>query len=79
MVSLPVVQDAYLAPDDAFTIAITSATVLSPAEYAGGSADISSEEGSVQLLVSEEVANPIVYFEQASLNATVIDCKPPTL
>ena len=71
-VSLPVSQDAFLPPGATITLSVVRAEVTSPAELAGGLGDASAP---VQLVVGDDVANPVVFFDQRSLSASVNDCK----
>ena len=71
-VSLPVNQDAFLPPGATITLSVVRAEVTSPAELAGSLGDASAP---VQLVVSEDEANPVVFFDQRSLSASVNDCK----
>lgn len=71
-VSLPVNQGAFLPPGATITLAVVRAEVTSPAELAGGLGDAAAP---AQLVIGEDVANPIVFFDQRSLSASVNDCK----
>ena len=71
-VSLPVNQDAFLAPGATRTLTVARAEVTSPSELAGGLGDATAP---VQLTIGDDVANPIVFFDQQSLSASVNDCK----
>jgi hypothetical protein len=71
-VSLPVTQDALLAPGATITLSVARAEVTSPSELAGGLGDAAAP---VQLVIGNDVANPIVFFDQRSLTASVNDCK----
>ncbi len=71
-VSLPVTQDALLAPGATITLSVARAEVTSPSELAGGLGDAAAP---VQLVIGDDVANPIVFFDQRSLTASVNDCK----
>ena len=71
-VSLQLNQDAFLPPGATITLSIVRAEVTSPAELAGGLGDAAAP---AQLVVSDEVANPVVSFDQRSLSASVNDCK----
>ena len=70
-VTLPISQDTFLHPGSIITVAITNVTVTSPAQDAGMTADISTTDGTVQVIVSDDVANIVVSFSSQSLNATV--------
>lgn len=71
-VSLPVNQDAFLAPGATVTLSVARAEVTSPSELAGGLGDAAAP---AQLVIGDDVANPIVFFDQRSLTASVNDCK----
>ena len=71
-VSLPVNQDAFLAPGATITLSVTRAEVTSPSELAGGLGDATAP---AQLVIGDDVANPIIFFDQRSLSASVNDCK----
>lgn len=71
-VSLPVNQDAFLAPGATITLSVVRAEVISPADLAGGLGDAAAP---AQLVISEDVGNPLVFFDQRSLSASVNDCK----
>ena len=71
-VSLPVNQDAFLPPGATITLSVIRAVVTSPAELAGGLGDAAAP---AQVVVGEDVANPVVFFDQQSLSASVNDCK----
>ena len=71
-VSLPVNQDAFLAPGATITLSVARAEVTSPSELAGGLGDAAAP---AQLVIGNDVANPIVFFDQRSLTASVNDCK----
>lgn len=71
-VSLPVNQDAFLAPGATITLSVARAEVTSPSELAGGLGDAAAP---AQLVIGDDVANPIVFFDQRSLTASVNDCK----
>lgn len=71
-VSLPVYQDALLAPGNTISLSVVRAEVTSPADLAGS---LGSAAAPAQLLVSEDVANPIVFFDQQSLSTSVNDSK----
>jgi hypothetical protein len=70
-VSLPIPTGAYLPPGPVITVAIRNATVSSPAEAAGLAAGISATDGSVQVIVPDEVANIAVGFTVQSLSPSV--------
>ena len=71
-VSLPVTQDAFLAPGATITLAVVRAEVTAPSELAGGLGDAAAP---ARLVIGDDVANPIVFFDQRSLTASVNDCK----
>ena len=71
-VSLPVNQDALLAPGNTVSLSVVRAEVTSPADLAGS---LGSVAAPAQLVVGEDVANPVVFFDQRSLSASVNDCK----
>ena len=71
-VSLPVNQDVFLAPASTVTLSVVRAEVVSPSELAG---ELGNTAAPVQLVIGDDVANPVVFFDQQSLSATVNDCK----
>lgn len=70
-VTLPIPADAYLFPGAVFTVAIVNVTVSSPAEAAGLAAGISPTDGSLEVIVADEVADIAIGFTTQSLTATV--------
>ena len=71
-VSLPVNQDAFLPPGAIITLTVVRAEVTLPADIAGNLGDATAP---AQLVIAESVANPIIFFDQRSLIASVNDCK----
>lgn len=57
------------------TVAVSNVTVSSPPAVAGMEADISSDDGTVQVIVADEVANIVAGFASQSLVANVDEGK----
>lgn len=70
-VTLPLPQGTFLYPGSLLTITISNVTVSSPAAVVGREADISSQDGTVQVVVADEAANIVIGFTTESLIANV--------
>lgn len=70
-VTLPIPQGTFLSPGSAITIAIINVTVVSPAQLAGMTGNISPSDGTVQVVVADEMANIVAGFTADSLVARV--------
>ncbi len=71
VVSLPLPSSSFLSSGAAITVSITSVTVVSPSELAGNSGGISQEDGTLQVDITDAMANIEIGFTSQSLIATV--------